>query len=472
MNVIEKFKNLSPVAKASTAYMFANLMLKGLSMISGPIFTRIMPTEQYGIVTTFMSWQSMLGAIVTLNLASGVFNNGMVEFKEDRSCFQLSLSVVSGCSAILFMLIYQLFYDSLTRFFDMPSILIYMLGLYYFFVPVYNYWSGRQRYEYKYVLLSVLTVGIAVLGLAISVIAVIAAPDEGKAVARIIGSDIPYILVGAFFLVYIAIKAKFKVKFQYMIYALKFNIPLVPHYLSMFVLSGSDRVMITKLAGAAYTAIYGVSYTVGMIINVIWTSVESAIAPWIYEKLNAGDEKSVRKRTFQILVVFAVLCNACALFAPEIIAILAPKQYYEGVYIIPSIAASAYFIAAYSMYMRVELYYKQTLFATICTSVAAITNLLLNWIFIRLFGYIAAGYTTLICYILLFLLHSLNVHRRGYASALDSKKIWCLSGFVVVCSCVMNLLYPYTLVRYCIIAVMAILLFRKRKHILAVIKIK
>lgn len=470
MDVVGKFKKLSTVAKASTAYLFANLMLKGLSMISGPIFTRIMPAEQYGIVTTFMSWQNMLGAIVTLNLASGVFNNGMVEFKEDRSRFQLSLVVVSGCSALLFMVIYQVFYEPLTIFFEIPSTLIYMLGIYYFFVPVYNYWSGRQRYEYKYVLLSVLTVGIAVLGLAISVLAVILVPDEAKAIARIIGSDIPYILVGAFSLVHIAIKAKFRVKLQYMVYALKFNIPLIPHYLSMFVLSGSDRVMITKLVGTAYTAIYGVSYTVGMIINVLWTSVESAIAPWIYEKLNVGDEKSIRIRTFQILVVFAALSNSCALFAPEIIAILAPKQYYEGVYIIPSIAASSYFIAAYSMHMRIELYYKQTGFATVCTTVAAITNLLLNWIFIQLFGYIAVGYTTLVCYILLFILHSLNVHRRGFASALDSKKIWLLSVVVVVCSCVMNLLYPYTLVRYCIILIIAILLYRRRELLLAVVK--
>ena len=70
---------------------FANLILKGLSLISGPIFTRIMPTDQYGIVSTFQSWQSLLAVIVTLNLSQGVFNNGMLEFKENRDMEYLYL---------------------------------------------------------------------------------------------------------------------------------------------------------------------------------------------------------------------------------------------------------------------------------------------------------------------------------------------------------------------------------------------
>lgn len=469
---IKNFKTLSPVVKASMALLFANLVLKGLSMISGPIFTRLMPTEQYGIVSTFMSWQSMLSAVITLNLASGVFNNGMLEFKEDRSVFQFSLVIISSSTAVVFMVIYSLFSPSLDQLFEMPKTLIYLLGVYYFFVPIFGYWSGRQRYEYKYKLLTCVTIGIALLSLGFSLFAVISVPDEQKGVARIIASDLPHILVGAILLVCLGVKAKFKAKMEYIIYALKFNLPLLPHYVSMYALSSSDRIMITKIVGATYTAIYSVSYTVGMVINIVWTSIESAIAPWIYEKLSIGDKKSVRIRTFQILAFFAILSNFCALFAPDIISILAPEQYWEGVYIIPSIAASSYFIAAYSMHMRIELYYKQTAYATICTCITAGINLVLNYIFIQKFGYIAAGYTTLACYALLFTLHSINVHYRGFADALDSTKIWGLSALVLVVSCLMNVVYRYNIVRYTIIGIVSVLLFAKRKYILNILRQK
>ena len=82
---VKKIKYASPAAKASIALLLSNMILKGLSLISGPVFTRIMTTEQYGVVSVFLSWESLLSVIVTLNLSSGVFNNGMLDFKDNRS---------------------------------------------------------------------------------------------------------------------------------------------------------------------------------------------------------------------------------------------------------------------------------------------------------------------------------------------------------------------------------------------------
>ena len=78
---------MSSAAKASIALIVVKFFQKGLSMITGPIFTRIMPMSQYGIISTFTSWQSILYIVATLNLSQGVFNNGMLDFKKDRSVF-------------------------------------------------------------------------------------------------------------------------------------------------------------------------------------------------------------------------------------------------------------------------------------------------------------------------------------------------------------------------------------------------
>ena len=96
--------------------------------------------------------------------------------------------------------------------------------------------------------------------------------------------------------------------------------------------------------------------------------------------------------------MFAVMCVCCTLFAPEIMMVLAPSSYSSGVYVIPPVAVGVFFTAVYSIYMRIELYYKQTFFSTIATTIAAALNIVLNYIFIRMFGAVAAGYTTMICY--------------------------------------------------------------------------
>ena len=466
---LRKFDTLSPAAKASIALLFANLVLKGLSMISGPIFTRLMPASEYGMVSTFMSWQSMLSTIVTLNLGAGVFNNGMLEYKQDRDRFQFSLVFISTATALLFLAIYKIFEQQMQQLLELPSNLVYLLVAYFIFVPVYGYWSGRQRYEFKYKLLTLITIGVAVVSLLVSILAVLFIPSSHVSEVKIFASEMPHVILGLIFFVYIGYKAKFKAKLSYILYALKFNLPLIPHYLSMYVLASSDRIMITKLVNTVATAVYSVSYTVGMVINIVWQSIEASLSPWIYENLDHENYKDVRKRTFQILLIFVGACVLCALFAPEIIWVLAPKEYYEGIYIIPSISASAFFIAAYSIYMRIELYYKQTTFAMIATSISAIANLALNFIFIRMFGYIAAGYTTLACYVLLYILHYLNVKSKGFDNCLDNRSIAMLALVVIIFSFALNFVYAYTAFRYIIIVFLMIISVIKRNTLIAII---
>lgn len=470
MRVLNNFQKASPAAKASMALLLSNLIQKGLSMISGPIFTRIMSSEQYGMVSNFTTWQGLLGTVITLNLAAGVFNNGMLEFREDRDSFQVSLVLISTVTAFIFLGVYFLLPEQLCDLLDVNKSLCLLMFFYFLFAPVYGYWAARQRYEFRYKTLFLLSVGTAVVSLISSVTAVLLAPPSQAATVKIVISELPNIILGLFFYIYIAHKSSLSIKAKYVRYALKFNLPLIPHYLSMYVLSSSDRVMIAKLVSKTATAIYSVSYTVGMVMNILWQSIEASMAPWIYEKLNVNDKESVRKRTFQILAIFMVLCVLSCLFAPEIIWVLAPAEYYSGIYVIPSIAASAFFIAAYSIYMRIELYHKNNMFSMIATTAAAVLNLILNLFFIGKYGFTAAGYTTLTCYALLTLFHYLNVRKQGYDNCIDNKRVLLLSVIVVLCSFGINFLYATPVVRYCAIVITIIICSVKRRAILQAIK--
>lgn len=466
----KKFSGASPAAKASMALLFANFVLKGISLISGPVFTRIMTTEQYGIVSTFLSWQSMLSVFITLNLAQGVFNNGMLDFKSDRDVFQFSLLSISSIMAIIFLAIFLLFKEPLLHFFELPEILVYVLFLHFLTVPAYSYWSGRQRYEYKYKALVAISIGNAICALVFGIIAVLSVHESQTAIARVCTIEGVNILIGSFFCLYIGIRAKFKPNINYCIYALKFNVPLLPHYLSMYVLASSDRIMITKMVNASATAVYSVAYTIASVMNIFWQSIEASLSPWIYEKLEKRNTDDVKNLTWKVIVFFAVMCMSCTLFAPEIMAILAPHTYSEGVYAIPAVAAGVFFTAMYSLYMRVELFYKKTGFATIATSIAALSNIGLNYIFIKMVGYIAAGYTTMTCYALLALFHYLNVRKKGFDVAFNNKLFLIVGLIVIVLSGTVSALYPHNLVRYILITVIFAVVVINRKAITGIIK--
>ena len=468
--LIRKYKDASPTVRASMALLLSNIILKGLSMISGPIFTRIMPMDQYGIVSTFTSWQGVLSSVVTLNLASGVFNNGMLDFEDDRDAFELSLLFLSTVSAFIWGFFFLLFKDWFISFAKIPIECFAIMFIYFVSVPAFSLWSGRQRYEYKYRALSTITILSAVLSLVIGIIGVSSVPQNRTAMTRIIVMEGVNIVVGLFFYGLIVFRARFKVNFLYCKYALKFNLPLVPHYLSMYVLSSSDRIMITRMVNSSATAIYSVAYTAASVINIVWQSVDASLAPWIYEKLRAEDITSVKKVTVKIILLFAVICLLCTLFSPEIMMILAPAEYRSGIYVIPPVTAGCFFIAIYSLYMRLELYHKQTGFATIATSIAAVFNILLNYIFIRLYGPVAAGYTTLACYALLSMLHYLNVKRKGFSNCIDNKALLIVSISVITCSIFIVLLYDYPFIRFGIILLILVISVLFRHQIRTILK--
>ena len=171
-----------------------------------------------------------------------------------------------------------------------------------------------------------------------------------------------------------------------------------------------------------------------------------------------------------MIVIFALFALIITLFAPEIIRILGPEEYYEGVYIIPSVVSGVFFTAVFTFYMRVELYLKKSTTIMIGTVGAAAANLLLNWIFIPIFGYRAAGYTTLVCYMLLELFHALNLKRLGYGNVYNNKIIalMALALCAVIIACMAT--YQFIIIRYCLIAALLVVAIIKRKLIISMIK--
>lgn len=98
-------------------------------------------------------------------------------------------------------------------------------------------------------------------------------------------------------------------------------------------------------------------------------------------------------------------------------------------------------------------------------------NVVLNFIFIRIFGYVAAGYTTLACYILYSVGHYVVSKRILVAEGIeenlmDAGFLLACSAFLIGVSVICNLLFPYRILRYAILFASAGLVFWKRKLLL------
>lgn len=57
--------------KASTCYLIGNVFNKGIVFLTVPIFTRILSTSDYGVVTTYNSWIGIMDHAVRICIAYG-----------------------------------------------------------------------------------------------------------------------------------------------------------------------------------------------------------------------------------------------------------------------------------------------------------------------------------------------------------------------------------------------------------------
>ena len=162
---------------------------------------------------------------------------------------------------------------------------------------------------------------------------------------------------------------------------------------------------------------------------------------------------------------------ALMLISPELVLIFGSPKYREAVYVIPPVAASVFFIFSYNILSMPQFYYEKTQFLMAASMAAAGANVVLNFIFIHIFGYVAAGYTTLACYILYSVGHYVVSKRILVAEGIEENLMY--AGFLLACSAfligvsvICNLLFPYRILRYAILFASAGLVFWKRELLL------
>ena len=304
-----KYLSISLDTRAAFWFTVCNLLQKCIAMITMPIFTRILTTEQYGVFTVYQSWYNLISIIVTLNLSGSLINNGLMKYEDRKDKFISSMQGLSSTVTIIFFIIYLVFHDFWNNVFELSTVFMLAMFIQLLFEPAYLFWAQKQRFELKYQKLVAVTLAVAVASPLVGIIAVYA--TEHKAEARVIAFAFVQVCVGLIFYIIQAKRGKTFFAKDFWSFALKFNLPLIPHYLSQMVLGQSDRIMISRLVGDGEAAIYGVAYTIATAVNLFINAVNSAFVPFLYSKMKAGKYDEIRKKSgFLFLFGYLYKINA------------------------------------------------------------------------------------------------------------------------------------------------------------------
>lgn len=462
-----KYAAMPLQVKASFWFFLCSFLQKAIHAVMTPIFTRLLTEAEYGQFSVFQSWESILQTFVTLNLFYGVYTSGLVKFKERRNEL---ISALEGLTLILILLwgmAYGFFRQWLSPLLSFSTVQMACMFVILWTVAVYNFWAAEQRVLYRYRKLVIMTLVSSLLLPVLQIVAV--RHSEDKVTARICVIALGNLALYSWMFVAHFRRCRQLVSGYFWCYALKFNIPLIPHYLSQSILNSSDRIMIERMVSADAAGIYSLAYSISLIMNMFNNALTQAFSPWVYEKIKFRKEEEISALLLPSILLIAFVNLILIVFAPEVVRIFAPPSYYEAIWTIPPVVMSVYFIYLYDVFSYYEFYYEKTSFIAGATVAAALTNLILNYICIRQFGYIAAGYTTLTCYMLCACGHCV-VMRHVAATFLDGNEIVPVKQTLLISVGFMGIgflfcaLYRHPVLRYSAFLAMfgTALIFRRR----------
>lgn len=459
--------------KCTVAYVVANLLTNGLSLLTMPVFTRIMSASDMGDVTAFNSWQAILTDVITLSLSSGSFSVAMLEYKEHRDEYISSILTLSSISAVLSFGVYVLFKSKLDSIFMLDSELMLLMFAGFLLTPAMTFWILRERFEYKYKSVLFITLISAFFSTALSVIAVVLAKNNGLqrlGVIRLYGSYLPSFIIAAALYIIILVRGKTFFDSRYWFFSLKLSLPLILHTLSKHILDVSDRIMIDRFLGKSELGIYGVLYTASSLSMIVWSAINSSLIPITFNKLEKRNFKDLNEILKPIIILYAVVCAVLSLFSPEIVRIIATEEYYSAIYLMPPISAGIFFTCMYTIFGNVLTFYRKTTSIMFSTLLAASINVILNYVFIPRYGVIAASYTTLFAYIFLTIFQMIAVRRLNEEEIIENKFLGLMIVITILWSMLCNILYQRIYYRMGIIFIIVMLCVYKHNLILNNIK--
>ncbi|WP_299016326.1 oligosaccharide flippase family protein [uncultured Photobacterium sp.] len=408
--------------RTASVYLFTNVISAASPFILLPILTKYLSVAEYGKVAIFMmlfiSLPPLIGLCVN-GAANRKFFDDVGEEKRisfNTSC--LAISVVTTFSLILFVCIFR---NELEYYLDISFawIVIACFGAFSNFVNslLLGQWQMRNSVK-KYGVFSIVN---SLNGLLFSSIFVIAFKlgGDGRVWGLLISGALSLVVT-----IWMLLRERFVVFSTYNLNdvkeALHFGLPLIPHSFSALLFSQSDRFFIKEMISIEAVGVYMAAFQLSLVLKVVFTAVNNAYTPWLFERLSRNDLKvkeEVVRLTYSYMCCLVLLSAFCYFVSPFLSHLVLDYKYNEvgmfiGLLFVAQIVQGIYFV-----FTNYIFYSKKTSKLFVLTVLSGVVNVSLVYYLIPTYGLWGVAFSFLISKVVLSVLtiiYAQRVHRMPW----------------------------------------------------------
>ncbi len=384
-----------------------------------PVYTAVLSNEEYGVVDLLNTLTSLLLPIATLQIEQGIFRYLLDcrENKEKQTTLITTVSkfiLVQSAICILIFLCASPFIHNEYKYFLMANLLMGILSS--ISLQICRGLGDNKTYAVGSFITGALTV-------ILNVIFIVA--FKWGAYGMLIATAISNLLCAIYVFVkkkiykYIDIKQNDEKLLKDIV---KYSVPLIPNMISWWIVSASDRTIISAVIGVAQNGIYsaankfsGIFSTLYSVFNLTWTESASI-------NINSEDRDEFFSKIFDFIVrFFGSLCLGTIAVMPFVFGILVNEKFAESYYQIPILILGSVFNILVSFLGSVYVAKKLTKEIAKTSIIAAIINIVVNIALINQIGLYAASISTVIAYFAMFIYRWIDV--KKYVSIKTNKAL-------------------------------------------------
>ncbi len=458
------------LAKNTGILFIGRFATQFLSFFLLPIYTTLLSTDDYGMIDLFSMYIGLIIPIVTLCIDHASVKY-MIEANGDEkilkkivsNVFSFLLYIIIGLSIVFFifnsLIIIEYKYFLLL---NLVSTIISsnMLQFYRGIKDLKTYTFASFISSITVILLNILFVVVMKLGLA------------GVFTAIFISNILTFI--------FLLFKNKFYARIKLVLpwnldlkKLFESSVPIIPNNLSGWILSYSDRIILTMFLGISSTGIIGVAYKFSAIFTSVYRVFYLSWLEMVLQHLHDEDGTAYFNEMFnKMFRIFASMSILLIIGVAYVFPIMINDKFLDAYYQIPILIVAVLFEAGMGMLGTVSIAFNKSFEISKLTVYAAIINIIVDLLLVKYIGIYAASISTLAGYFIVFVLRMRNV--KKYIDFTFSKSFLVILGLILICLYLIYCTRNYIIITACIpIFILYLYIINRNflKEILAQIKV-
>ena len=398
-------KDKSNINRITFLNILSTVLLKGISLFTAPIISRLLGADNYGISSIYITWVVVfmtcfgLQTNSTFNIAKSKYPASMHE------SYQSSMIALSLFSFLAASILTLSFIKPMSLLLKMSPVMIILMLINAYGMFCVDALNVKNVMDFRAGRNLTLSLTISISTILFSILFILYIPKEINYWGRISAMSLIYGIAGVVITVDFFKKGKCFFSKEFWHFCLPLSVPIIFHGLANIVLEQSDRIMVQRIISNNAAGIYSLVASFASVMSAIWAALNNSWSPFFYEYARNNQVDEIKEHGKNYIELFTGITVGFMLLTPEVFRIFASQSYWSGMSMIPLLVMGFYFVFLYSFSVNHEFFNCQTKVTAIATVISGSVNVILNLIFISWLGTFGAALATMISHGLQFLIH-------------------------------------------------------------------